>query len=245
MAACSAQPRRRDLLVATGICISAAPTPEGRAADFVTMEAIKDKDYGKTPMKFPDFDTTESGLQFKDLRAGTGAAVKEGDNCVLDWQGYTVGYYGRIFEARNKVLSLPHSALSQSLQTVQSDTSRVDSSMLFLLLSRSLLIPLTPCSPRAAPSKATTRPTCESSSAPRLSSQQSTRRSAACAWEVCGASSFPRVWAIPTRTSKTGSRRRRRSRCAPPLSTRCAGTFWKLLCSCPTASERRALGKNM
>lgn len=28
---------------------------------------------------------------------------QEGDTCVVDWDGYTIGYYGRPFEARNKV----------------------------------------------------------------------------------------------------------------------------------------------
>jgi hypothetical protein len=26
-----------------------------------------------------------------------------GDEVVVDWDGYTIGYYGRPFEARNKV----------------------------------------------------------------------------------------------------------------------------------------------
>ena len=72
------------------------------------MEAIKDKDYGKSPMKFPDYESTESGLQYKDLREGSGAQPRDGDTCVIDWDGYTVGYYGRVFEARNKVRPCRH-----------------------------------------------------------------------------------------------------------------------------------------
>lgn len=72
------------------------------ASDYVDMPALRGKDYGKPKMRYPDYTLTESGLQFKDLRLGTGATPKEGETVVVDWDGYTIGYYGRIFEARNK-----------------------------------------------------------------------------------------------------------------------------------------------
>jgi len=54
-------------------------------------------------MRFSDYVLTESGLQYKDLKEGTGSRFpKAGDQVVVDWDGYTIGYYGRIFEARNK-----------------------------------------------------------------------------------------------------------------------------------------------
>jgi len=46
---------------------------------------------------------TDSGLQYKDLRDGSGDAVSNGSHVTIDWDGYTLGYYGRPFEARNKV----------------------------------------------------------------------------------------------------------------------------------------------
>ncbi|EXB62019.1 Peptidyl-prolyl cis-trans isomerase FKBP19 [Morus notabilis] len=67
-----------------------------------TVPAIRGKDYGKTKMRYPDYTETESGLQYKDLRLGDGPGPKRGDTVVVDWDGYTIGYYGRIFEARNK-----------------------------------------------------------------------------------------------------------------------------------------------
>ncbi|KAJ9549449.1 hypothetical protein OSB04_021992 [Centaurea solstitialis] len=72
------------------------------ASDFAEMPALKGKDYGKTKMKYPDYAQTSSGLQYKDLRPGSGQTAKMGDTVVVDWDGYTIGYYGRIFEARNK-----------------------------------------------------------------------------------------------------------------------------------------------
>ncbi|KAI9125562.1 hypothetical protein K1719_002980 [Acacia pycnantha] len=72
------------------------------ATEFADMPALRGKDYGKTKMRFPDYTETESGLQYKDLRVGDGPNPKVGDTVVVDWDGYTIGYYGRIFEARNK-----------------------------------------------------------------------------------------------------------------------------------------------
>ena len=34
---------------------------------------------------------------------GKGASPKPGQTVTIDWDGYTIGYYGRPFEARNKV----------------------------------------------------------------------------------------------------------------------------------------------
>ncbi|WCJ26712.1 FKBP-like peptidyl-prolyl cis-trans isomerase family protein [Euphorbia peplus] len=72
------------------------------ASEFADMPAIRGKDYGKSKMRYPDYVETESGLQYKDLRVGDGPKPKRGETVVVDWDGYTIGYYGRIFEARNK-----------------------------------------------------------------------------------------------------------------------------------------------
>ena len=63
---------------------------------------------GKVPDKaytiYPDFTLDEeTGVQYKDLEVGGGdKVVADGNSVVVDWAGVTVGYYGRIFEARNK-----------------------------------------------------------------------------------------------------------------------------------------------
>ncbi|KAL1361347.1 peptidyl-prolyl cis-trans isomerase FKBP19, chloroplastic isoform X4 [Arachis ipaensis] len=85
---CSIDVERRKMLVSS-VAIIAVP-------------ALRGKDYGKTKMRYPDYTETESGLQFKDLRPGYGPKPNKGDTVVVDWDGYTIGYYGRIFEARNK-----------------------------------------------------------------------------------------------------------------------------------------------
>nr|XP_024376659.1 uncharacterized protein LOC112282811 [Physcomitrium patens] len=72
------------------------------ASDFASMPALQGKDYGKSKMSYPDYVQTGTGLQFKDLREGTGPVPAAGNAVVVDWDGYTIGYLGRIFEARNK-----------------------------------------------------------------------------------------------------------------------------------------------
>ncbi|XP_023763841.1 peptidyl-prolyl cis-trans isomerase FKBP19, chloroplastic [Lactuca sativa] len=98
--------RRKWLVSSVGLLAVSLGNPLGNgvamASNFADMPALKGKDYGKTKMKYPDYAETSSGLQYKDLRAGSGATPKIGDTVVVDWDGYTIGYYGRIFEARNK-----------------------------------------------------------------------------------------------------------------------------------------------
>ncbi|KAJ1468985.1 hypothetical protein T484DRAFT_1983201 [Baffinella frigidus] len=80
--------------------------PEGtgpKKKDFTSMSALEGKDYGKTRMKLADYTETETGLQFKDVKKGKGVVPTVGDRVVYDWEGYTIGYYGRIFQAKNGV----------------------------------------------------------------------------------------------------------------------------------------------
>lgn len=65
--------------------------------------ALQGLDYGKPRTVYPDFTQKPSGLQYKMVREGTGAAPQPGDRVVVDWEGYTIGYYGRPFQTRNKV----------------------------------------------------------------------------------------------------------------------------------------------
>jgi hypothetical protein len=51
--------------------------------------------------QYSDFVKTEEGWQYKDIKVGTGDVVLQpGDRAVFEWSGYTIGYYGRPFEAK-------------------------------------------------------------------------------------------------------------------------------------------------
>ncbi|XP_061359473.1 peptidyl-prolyl cis-trans isomerase FKBP19, chloroplastic [Gastrolobium bilobum] len=98
--------RRKMVLSSVGIIAGTLCNNSNRgialANEYADMPALRGKDYGKTKMRYPDYTETESGLQYKDLRPGSGPKPKKGETVVVDWDGYTIGYYGRIFEARNK-----------------------------------------------------------------------------------------------------------------------------------------------
>lgn len=66
------------------------------------MPSIEGRGYGKARTKYPDFVQTASGLQYKDVREGKGNSPTVGDRVVIDWEGYTIGYYGRPYEAKGK-----------------------------------------------------------------------------------------------------------------------------------------------
>jgi hypothetical protein len=51
--------------------------------------------------KYEDFTKTAEGWQFKDAKVGTGdIGLEVGDRAVFAWSGYTIGYFGRPFEAK-------------------------------------------------------------------------------------------------------------------------------------------------
>jgi FKBP-type peptidyl-prolyl cis-trans isomerase len=101
---------RRMFSAATFLALPAAlfasiTTPsaaEAAVKGYEPMPALQGKDYGKTRMTYSDYVTTDSGLQYQDLKPGTGAQPSTGQTAVVDWSGVTIGYYGRPFEARNK-----------------------------------------------------------------------------------------------------------------------------------------------
>jgi len=46
--------------------------------------SLEGKDYGKSRMRFSDFELSASGLQYKDLRGGEGPAAANGQDVVVD-----------------------------------------------------------------------------------------------------------------------------------------------------------------
>ena len=52
---------------------------------------------------YPDFTLTPSGLQYKEVKTGSGNVPEVGDRVVIDWEGYTIGYYGRPFELKKGI----------------------------------------------------------------------------------------------------------------------------------------------
>ena len=88
--------------------IAAALIPSKAIADapsarFEYQPALTGLDYGKPRTFYPDYEQLPSGLQYKLVKPGDGKSPKKGDKVSVDWEGYTIGYYGRPFQVRNKV----------------------------------------------------------------------------------------------------------------------------------------------
>eukprot|EP00963_Diacronema_lutheri_P008569 scaffold762_cov363-Pavlova_lutheri.AAC.56 len=97
--------RRQLLSTGTGMVVgqlAAVAWPRFAWSVVEELPSLAGKDYGKTRTVYPDFELRPSGLQYKDIVVGTGKEARLGDDVVIDWAGCTIGYYARIFEARNK-----------------------------------------------------------------------------------------------------------------------------------------------
>ena len=77
---------RRSLAGAAGVIAAPQVANAVRPPEFVTSQ--------------PGFARTRTGLQIKDVKEGTGAAAATGDRVVYEWEGYTIGYFGRPFEKK-------------------------------------------------------------------------------------------------------------------------------------------------
>jgi hypothetical protein len=90
----------------TGVFLSSViagiSSPAHAAGQFEYQPALAGLDYGKPRTLYPDFEQL-NGLQYKQIKEGQGKSPSIGDRVVVDWEGYTIGYYGRPFQTRGKV----------------------------------------------------------------------------------------------------------------------------------------------
>ena len=70
------------------------------AGDKAFQPGLAGKDYGKSEMSYDDFTKRPSGMAFKEAKPGNGKSPVAGDRVVVDWSGYTIGYFGRPFETK-------------------------------------------------------------------------------------------------------------------------------------------------
>eukprot|EP00536_Pseudo-nitzschia_multiseries_P001439 jgi/Psemu1/283014/fgenesh1_pg.18_\ len=50
--------------------------------------------------QYEDFTKAPEGFSYRDVNVGTGDFPSQGDRVVYEWSGYTIGYFGRPFEAK-------------------------------------------------------------------------------------------------------------------------------------------------
>lgn len=84
-------------LLASGMVANPSPS-------FATQAGAEDKSDKYAPkfvQTYEDFVQDPEGWQYKDVKVGTGdLTLQPGDRAVFDWSGYTIGYFGRPFEAK-------------------------------------------------------------------------------------------------------------------------------------------------
>jgi len=85
------------------VLVGAAGVRAAQQGQLEYQPALQGLDYGKPRTYYPDFTQGKNGLQYKMVKEGTGRSPSVGDKVVIDWEGYTIGYYGRPFQTRNKV----------------------------------------------------------------------------------------------------------------------------------------------
>jgi FKBP-type peptidyl-prolyl cis-trans isomerase len=54
----------------------------------------------KFVQEYADFIQSSEGYSYRDVTLGTGESPQLGDRVVWEWSGYTIGYFGRPFEAK-------------------------------------------------------------------------------------------------------------------------------------------------
>ena len=88
------------LALAPAALLKRAPAAALEGGPLAFQPSLTGKGYGKTEMDYSDFERTPSGVLFKDAKKGSGKSPEAGDRVVLDWSGYTIGYFGRPFETK-------------------------------------------------------------------------------------------------------------------------------------------------
>jgi len=68
--------------------VSSAPAFAANQAESVNLQ------------QYEDFTKAPEGFSYRDVTVGTGDSASQGDRVVYEWSGYTIGYFGRPFEAK-------------------------------------------------------------------------------------------------------------------------------------------------
>jgi FKBP-type peptidyl-prolyl cis-trans isomerase len=86
-------------LVGGGMVLSTPPS-SAWAADTESTTEGESMFAPKFVQEYADFTKTSEGWSFRDVSVGNGASPNMGDRVVYEWSGYTIGYFGRPFEAK-------------------------------------------------------------------------------------------------------------------------------------------------
>jgi hypothetical protein len=86
------------------LAIGAAATVASLSLPSAAFAKAEESMYApKFVQEYPDFAQSDEGWSYKDVKVGSGESPKTGDRVVYEWSGYTIGYFGRPFEAKGYV----------------------------------------------------------------------------------------------------------------------------------------------
>jgi FKBP-type peptidyl-prolyl cis-trans isomerase len=83
----------------TGMSFVSLPQ-QALSASSTAVEEPRSMYEPKFVQQYDDFALTPEGWSFRDVKVGQGESPQLGDRVVFDWSGYTIGYFGRPFQAK-------------------------------------------------------------------------------------------------------------------------------------------------
>jgi hypothetical protein len=87
-------------LASRRVCLSSIM---GLVATIPALATAEESDSMYAPkfvQEYADFSESKSGIRLRDVNPGKGDGAAIGDRVVYDWSGYTIGYFGRPFQAK-------------------------------------------------------------------------------------------------------------------------------------------------
>mmetsp|Transcript_1912 Transcript_1912/g.4062 ORF Transcript_1912/g.4062 Transcript_1912/m.4062 type:complete len:249 (-) Transcript_1912:319-1065(-) len=80
-----------------GMLLSAGTFTVAAVASMVTAQPASAE---VNLQQYEDFTKAPEGWSYRDVNVGAGDSPSTGDRAVFEWSGYTIGYFGRPFEAK-------------------------------------------------------------------------------------------------------------------------------------------------
>ena len=100
---CATTSTRRSFIRNTGWVTTVAVVAGVSSSSLLPRSAVAEVEPPKFIQEYPDFTTSSEGWSYKVVtpgKTGDAAAAAVGDRVVFEWSGYTIGYYGRPFQAK-------------------------------------------------------------------------------------------------------------------------------------------------
>jgi FKBP-type peptidyl-prolyl cis-trans isomerase len=93
--------RREMMMSSSGLIAAALLTTTSSLVGLVPPAMAASSDEKEFLQQYADFIKDPEGWSYRDVKKGDGTTTpRDGDRVVYEWSGYTIGYFGRPFEAK-------------------------------------------------------------------------------------------------------------------------------------------------